>query len=403
MSSSGGQTDLHEFRAQLVSWLGERTSLIEEAIFARVRALPDPAGDMAADYVGGLRTAVAESVRFGLMSIEQGEDWTGPAPQAVPAQARRAVHSGVRLETVLRRYRAGDRLLREFIIDSADQQPNHVLQQILRTQTRQFDRLVGMVAAEYMREHERTMRSPAQRLNERVQQMLSGVDTDDHHDLAYELDAWHVGLAAMGAEAEDAVRALATSLDRQALVVPQGGGIVWAWLGGRRELCVADVERHLLSIGCERVSLAVGEPHREVEGWRLTHHEALAGLQVLLRRPQRLIRGSDVLLVAAVLRNEALIEPLLKTYLAPLDHAGDADGALRGTLRAYFEADCNTVAAAAALEVNRHTVRRRLQKVEDALGRLLHVCRAELEVALRLEELRVPPRLTDSHMSGEPR
>ena len=402
MSSSDGRTDLQEFRAQLVSSLSERSFLIEEAIFARVRALPDPGGDMAADYIGGLRTAVAESVKFGLMSIEQGADWSGPAPRAVPAQARRAVRNGVSLETVLRRYRAGDRLLREFIIDSVDQQPNHALRQILNTQTRQFDRLVGIVAAEYMREYERTMRSPAQRLTERVQQTLSGVDPDEPHDLAYELDAWHLGLVAMGAEAETAVRALAVALDRQALVVPQGGGIVWAWLGGRGKLGVADVERHFLTIGCERVSLAVGEPHRGVEGWRLTHHEALAGLQVMLRRPQRLIRGSDVLLLAAVLRNEALIEPLLKTYLAPLDHAGDSDGALRGTLRAYFDADCNTVAAAAALEVNRHTVRRRLQKIEDALGRLLHVCRAELEVALRLEELRLPPALTDSPTSGDP-
>jgi DNA-binding PucR family transcriptional regulator len=39
------------------------------------------------------------------------------------------------------------------------------------------------------------------------------------------------------------------------------------------------------------------------------------------------------------------------------------------------------------LEVDRHTVQRRLRKVEEALGRLLHTCHAELEVALSLEEL----------------
>jgi hypothetical protein len=32
-------------------------------------------------------------------------------------------------------------------------------------------------------------------------------------------------------------------------------------------------------------------------------------------------------------------------------------------------------------------VQRRLRKVEEALGRLLHSCHAELEVALVLEEL----------------
>ncbi len=60
---------------------------------------------------------------------------------------------------------------------------------------------------------------------------------------------------------------------------------------------------------------------------------------------------------------------------------------LRETLRAYFAAGFNAATAAAALEVDRHTVQRRLRKVEEALGRLLHTCHAELEVALSLEEL----------------
>lgn len=401
MSSNGGQAELHEFRAQLVHWLRQRSVAIEEAIFARVRAMSDPAGGMDADYVEGLKAAVTESVKFGLMSVERGENWAGPIPVAVPAQARLAVRNGVSLETVLQRYRAGDRLLREFIMDSTGQQSTYALRRILSSQVTQFDRLVGFVAAEYMREQERIMRSPAQRLTERVQQILAGVDSNAPHDLAYQFAAWHLGLIALGAEAEDVVRALAAALDRQALVVPQDGEIVWAWLGGNRELCVADVERHLPPGGCERVSLAIGEPRREIEGWRLTHHEALAGLQIVLRRPQRLARGSDVLLLAAVLENEPLIESLLQTYLVPLDRAGDSDGTLRATLRAYFDADCNTVAAAAALKVNRHTVRRRLQKVEEALGRLLPVCHAELEVALRLEELQLYPTPTDPPASSD--
>lgn len=388
MSSNEAQDDLHEFRIGLGGWLRERSSVIEEAIFARVRAMPDPSGEMTDAYVDGLRVAVTESVGLGLTCVERGENWSGPIPQAVSAQARLAVRSGVSLDTVLRRYRAGDRLLREFIMDSADQQSSRALRRILSSQTAQFDRLVGFVAAEYMREQEQIVRSPAQRLTERVRQMLTGVEAGDTYGLAYEFSAWHVGLVALGAEAENAVRELAAALDRQVLVVPQDDGILWAWLGGRREFCIVDIERHFLATERERASLSIGEPRREVEGWRLTHHEALAGLEVLRRRPQRLARGSDALLLAAVLGNEPLIESLLQTYLAPLDHVGDADGTLRETLRAYFDADCNTVAAAAALEVNRHTVRRRLQKVEEALGRLLPVCHAELEVVLRLEELR---------------
>jgi hypothetical protein len=37
--------------------------------------------------------------------------------------------------------------------------------------------------------------------------------------------------------------------------------------------------------------------------------------------------------------------------------------------------------------VDRHTVERRLHRIEKMLGRLPQTCQAELEVALRLDEL----------------
>jgi DNA-binding PucR family transcriptional regulator len=73
-------------------------------------------------------------------------------------------------------------------------------------------------------------------------------------------------------------------------------------------------------------------------------------------------------------------------YLSPLN--GHKDGAVsRDTLRAYLAAGCRAASAAGALKVDRHTVERRLTAIESRLGRSVHVCRAELEVALRLEEL----------------
>ncbi|HKT84228.1 MAG TPA: helix-turn-helix domain-containing protein, partial [Solirubrobacterales bacterium] len=95
-------------------------------------------------------------------------------------------------------------------------------------------------------------------------------------------------------------------------------------------------------------------------------------------------------------RDELLAKSLYETYLAPLDEGSDSGLGLRETLRAYFDAGFNAATAAAALEVDRHTVQRRLRKVEEALGRLLHSCHAELEVALVLEELdreAIAPRL----------
>jgi DNA-binding PucR family transcriptional regulator len=135
------------------------------------------------------------------------------------------------------------------------------------------------------------------------------------------------------------------------------------------------------------VSLAIGESSKGIDGWRLTHRQAQAAMLVALRRPRRLTWYADVALLAAVLRDQELARSLVEIHLSPLEDRKDGGAVARRTLRAYFAAGCNAATAAAALGVNRHTVERRLHAIEEQLGRLLHTCHAELEVALRVEEL----------------
>jgi hypothetical protein len=378
---------LQEIRVDLVERLRARSTEIEEAIFSRVQALSDPAENEDAEYSAGLRATVAEAVAYALVSIEQGEDWTEPIPSPVALQARRAARNGIGLDTVLRRYAAGDRLLAEFITEEGSDLPNPMLRQVLRAQGPQVDRMMAAVAAEYMGEMELMRRSPSQRLAERVQRLLAGDSPLDAAELEYEFEAWHVGLVVNGARADVAARTLGAGLSRQVLVVLRGDDSAWAWLGGQDRLSVADIDRYLSAGVLGEVSLAVGEPRYGLEGWRLTHDEAHAARRVMLRRPQPLTRASDVILLSAVLSDDSLARSLRQTYLAPLDDHGDSGFELRETLRAYFTAGFNAATAAAALEVDRHTVQRRLRKAESAIGSLLQTCHAELSVALRLEEL----------------
>ena len=390
-SGSGEADSLKTIRLELVARLRGRLEEIEDSIFARVRTLSETAGVEDPEYVAGLRATITESLDFALAHIEKGEDWTGPIPSTAAEQARRSARAGVRLDTVLRRYAAGDRLVGDFIMDEADCFSSQSLRMILRMHGPQVDRLMAAVATEYMDEVARMKRSPTQRLAERVQRLVAGESPTDVGDLEYAFDAWHLGMIVKGTEAEAGIRALASGLDSQVLVVPRGSGIVWAWLGARRPLAVPDIER-LLSGGLAGDSqLAVGEPRSGLEGWRLTHREAQAAQEVMLRKPQRLTRARDVILLAAVLRDEALAKSLSETYLAPLEGHGDSGAVLRETLRAYFSAGLNAATAAAALAVDRHTVQRRLRKVEEALGRLLPDCHAELVVALGLDELEAEP------------
>lgn len=377
---------LHEVRAELVVKLRARSAEIEDTVYNRVRRMADPVERDDPEYRAYLRATVAEAIDYALLGIERGEDWEGPIPEAAMVQARRAARTGVKLDAVLRRYAAGDRLVGEFVVEEASQLPNEAIRPLVRAQGPHVDRMMAAVATEYMEELERIRRSPAQRVAERVQRLLAADSPTDAAGLDYELDAWHLGLVVTSSRSDVAARTLSAGLNRQLLVVPQGNDSAWAWLGGRQRTMVDEVERYLGAGVLGDVTVAVGEPRWGLEGWRLTHHEARAAQQVVMRRPRPLTQASDVILLAAVLRDEMLAQSLRETYLAPLD-SGDSGLGLRETLRAYFDAGFNAATAAAALGVDRHTVQRRLRKVEEALGRLLHSCHAELEVALVLEEL----------------
>ena len=379
----------------LVRGLRARQEEIEERIFARVReVVSDSVGDGDAEYVTGQRAAVATALDYCFVGIERGGSWSGSVPAQAVAQAQRAARSGVSLETVLRRYMAGQASLLEFILEEADRAgwdgEASTLRGISRALASLLDDLVIVVARAYVGELQRAGRSREQRLLEQVRMLLAG-ECVHSADLGYELDAEHLGVIARGAGAPRELRRIAQRLDRRLLLVSCGEGTAWAWLGGRRALDMPMLGRAVSQsqIGAE-VSLALGEPAAGFEGWRLTHRQAQEALLVALRRPRRLTRYSDVALLAAALRDDILSRSLIGIYLSPLDDARDGGTVLRETLRAYLVAERNVSSAAMALGVARSTVQSRLRTIEARLGRPPHSCPAELEVALQLDELGAP-------------
>jgi GGDEF-like domain/PucR C-terminal helix-turn-helix domain len=383
-------TSLEEVRAGIAGRLRSRRAEIEQAILAHVRAVPDPVGDGDTEYVAGLRETVAAVVDYGLAGIEQGEGWPGPVPSAAVAQGQRAARNGVALETVLRRYVVGHTLLGDFVMQEAERGgllgQGAALRGVQRMQASLLDRVMIVVTDEYNREAERAESSPEQRCAERVRRLLAGGPVDTA-ELGYELDGWHLGVIARGTGAGRAVRGLAAGLDRRLLSVSHGEETVWAWLGGQRRLPASGIERRLSSRWPAGVSLAVGEPGSGVDGWRLTHGQAQAALRVGLHRPHAtLTRYGDAMLLAAVLQDDVLARSLLEMYVSPLNDVRDGP-LLCETLRAYFAAEQNARAAAAALGVDRSTVYNHLRTVEKHLGGRLSAHQAELEVALRLAEL----------------
>lgn len=370
--------------------LESRRPEIERAVLARVYGVSDPTGTDDPEYTLGLRAAVSVALDYGLAAIGCNEERIPPVPPALLAQARAAARSGVGLDTVLRRYFAGYMLLGDFLIGEVEEGGlvgGAELKHLLRAQATLFDRVQAAVSEEYGREGRR--RRPdtlEQRRVERVKRLLAG-ELLDAKELAYDLDAHHLGAIATGAGAGEAVRDLARALDRRLLSACPDEGIVWAWLGGRRPVDLEELERFLGERWASEISLAIGEPGQGRAGWRLTHHQAKAALPIASRSSESHIYYRDVALLASMLRDDLLVTSLRELYLAPLERERDGGQVVHETLRAYFAAGRNVSSAAAALGVDRKTVNNRLRLVEEQVGRPLSSCVADVEAALRLDEM----------------
>ena len=377
-------------RERLIARLRDRRPEVEDAVLTRVFAVSDPHQVPDPAYAESLRAAVLAAVEHGLAALELGEDRSAPPPE-LRVQARLAARNDVGIDTVLRRYLAGQAVIVDFVLAEAEREGLHVtgqLQRILRAQAAVFDRLVAAVTDEYGREVEAASSYSRERQGKRVRRLLAG-ERLDAPLLNYDLAGHHIGLAATGHDLAAPIRQLAKASDRRLLLVEHADDTLWVWLGTRRQLDFMELERELLSVLPSHAHVAVGETTQGISGWRLSHRQALAALPVALRSGKRFVRYADVALLASALQDDVLTTSLDKLYLDRLGVERNGGNVLHETLRAYFLARGNVSSSAASLGVKRHTVTNRLRVIEQRLGRSLVECEAELDIALRLDSLRL--------------
>jgi PucR C-terminal helix-turn-helix domain/GGDEF-like domain len=359
---------------------------MERAICARVHGLHATTNGSRGAHEG-VRAAVSAALDYSLSAMAFGEPSSPNVPVELLVQARVAGRRGLSLDTLLRRYFVGHALFVDFLVEEAREDDlirGPHFQHLLRTQAYLFDRLISEVSEEHSQGAIRpdTAEKPSTR---RIERMLAG-ERLYGSDLDYDFQGTHMGLIAVGRGAIEATRRLATALDCRLLLVPRDEHALWAWLGFRRDLDLAEFESRVLSTWPERLALAIGEPGCDLTGWRLTHHQAHAALPIAMSRSGEPIRYADVALLASILQDHLVATSLREIYLAPLESSRDGGAAARRTLRAYFTTGGNISSAAAMLDVNRRTVTNRLQGVERRLGRPLHATNIEIQAALRLDE-----------------
>jgi DNA-binding PucR family transcriptional regulator len=385
---SGGASSVKETRSALASAIRERLPELRGAIATRAYAISDPHDVADPAYLESLNGAVAAAIDHRLAVLEVGERYAPTVPLVLLSQARLDARDGVPLDTVLRRYFAGNTLFGDFVIEEAERAEvsNSTLRHVLGEQATLGDRLLAVVSAEHAREAENRPSTAAERRRECVKSLLAG-KLVDHTELGYELDARHLALMAKGEGAVHLLRGLAGALDRRLLVVQREEEQVWAaWLGGQRPLAAEAVRSALADAAPNRVFVTIGEPGQGLSGWQFSHHQAKVALPIAERREQPVLCYADVALLASILRDDLAVASLRQLYLEPLERARDGGRVARETLRAYFAAERNISSTAAALGVDRRTVRNRICAIEERLGRTLKGSVAELEIALRLAD-----------------
>lgn len=372
----------------LASRLRDRLPEIQAAVATRVYAISNPRDVSDPAYLEGLNAALAAAIDHRLEVLEVGERRAPTVPTALLAQARLDARDGVSLDTVLRRYFAGNSLFGDFLVEEAERAgvPNSDLRRLLGVQATLGDRLLAAVSSEYGREAKSRPSSAAERRRECVKRLLAG-ELVDSSELGYDLDAHHLALIAKGVGVEKLMRGLAAELDRRLLAVKREEEPVWAcWLGGRHPLYPEEALGALAGGVPDGAFVAVGEPGEGLAGWRFSHLQAKAALPIAEREGEPILRYGDVALLAAILRDDLTAASLRQLYLSPLEQARDGGKVARETLRAYFTAERNISSTAAALGVDRRTVRNRIDSIEALLGRPLQTSAADLEIALRLSD-----------------
>jgi len=374
-----------EVCAAVAAGLRARLPELEASLAGLIEAISDPRDDSA--YLGRLPNVRAAVLEYVVEALEASERQEPAVPAAVLGGARSAARSGIALDTLLRRYAAGNALVGDVLVEEAERAgaTGTDLRSLLHRQATIFDGLLETVSEEYARETRSRPSTDAGWRHRYVRGLLAGRLPSEEVELGYDLEGCHLGVMVRGDGAEEAMRFLAKRLDRLLLACKPEEEPAWAcWLGGRSPLEVGPVLRALENLCPRGLLVGLGEPDMGLSGWRLSHRQAEAALSIAERREQPIVRYADVAVLVSMLRDELGAVSLRRLYLEPLEGGRDGGKTARETLRAYFGSDRNVSSTAAALGVDRRTVANRIRAIEELFGRPLRDFATDLETALRL-------------------
>ncbi len=325
-------------------------------------------------------------------------------PEQALVHARMFVRRGVDLSFLMRTYRVGHAVMWDVWLRTLDR---HVSDAETRLEVRDrtgeaffrfIDTVTGRVAEEYHAERERWSQSAASRRLETVRDLLDGQPTEidaASRILGRELRSQHLGFVvwqppehdASGAPARlqrTAEELAAQHGDGRPLLVPVGYRVLWGWCGAGHR----DAGRGRRPPAQDGVRVALGEPGSGIEGFRMTHRQALAARRVALQaaQPAAVTAWTDVAVLGLLSADQELGREFARRELGDLHGDDPTTARLRETLAAFLREGEHVGRTAAQQGIHVNTVTNRLRQCEAAIGRPLGVRRGALHAALALRD-----------------
>ena len=177
------------------------------------------------------------------------------------------------------------------------------------------------------------------------------------------------------------------------LVLDHGNAPTEFWLGLTAPLSQATRNALHAQAAASGRRIAFGEALPGLAGFRASAtaaRDAARCQAALADHAAAVVWAEDVLIEMLALASPDGARSMIDRVLGPALAEGLLTARVRETLDAWLVSG-SYVSAAAMLGVHEQTVRQRLRRLEEALGRSLHDRRTELHVALRLSQLSFPP------------
>jgi len=367
--------------------------------------IPELRGDDIVEKL--LDASIEENVATLLHVFEHGSppDDIG-APAAAVEYARRLAQRGVPIIALIRAYRVGHGRFLSRCIDELGARSQDasltaaVTSRMADVSFRYIDRVSEEVISAYQHERDNWLLTQTAVRAARVRVLLGGqpIDIDATESaLGYRLRQRHIGLIAWvtdtprGSEGLTRLDQLASAAARvlgspgRPLFVPRDETLAWIWLSASGDMVVSgEALAKAFDNGDSSVRIVAGEPGYGLDGFRLTHQQAVRtqDLALAAKPGSRLTTFANVGAVALICADMSAARSWVWGMLADLALDDEPHARLRETLQVFLSTGSYTTTAE-RLVLHKNSVQYRIRKAEDALGGPISDRGADLELALR--------------------